>query len=63
MSVVALHRLVRDALIDEKEVIEIGILQGAPTWDDYIRLCAKRQGIAQALDVLDDQMRRFDSQD
>ena len=63
MSVVALHRLVRDALVDEKEMIEAGILQGVVTWEEYTRLCAKRQGLLTAIDVLDNQMRRFDEQE
>jgi len=63
MSVVALARVVRDELLEELQVLEQGILQGVQDRDQYWALVGRRQGLKQALGILDDQAKRFDQQD
>lgn len=63
MSVVALARVTRDALKEALASTETGLLGGAKTWDEYQRLAGKRQGLQQALNILDDEVQRFDTQD
>lgn len=63
MSVVALARVVRDELQEDLRSVEQGILSGVATWDEYKTLTGKRQGLQQALAVLDAQVQRFDQDD
>jgi hypothetical protein len=63
MSVVALARVVRDELQQDLQGVERGILSGVKDKDEYWMLVGKRQGLQQALAVLDAQVQRFDQDD
>jgi len=63
MSVIAFARVAREELQQTLESVEAGILGGAKSWDEYQRLCGKRQGLQQALSILDEELSRMESQD
>lgn len=63
MSTVALARVVRDALQQQQQTIESGLLAGVKDKDEYWMLVGRRQGLLQALSTLDDELRRFDEQE
>lgn len=63
MSVVALARVVREELEDVLHSAEAGILGGVPDLNEYHRLCGKRQGLLQAISILDEQVSRMEQQD
>lgn len=63
MSVVALARVVRESLQDALDSTDSGLVGGVKTWDEYQRLVGKRQGLQQALNILDAEVQRFDQQD
>ena len=63
MSVVALARVIRDALKEDLASTEAGILGGVQTWDEYQRLCGKRQGLQRAALILEDEFERMEKQE
>lgn len=62
MSVVALARVVRNALKEEQDSVERGILAGVKDKDEYLQLVGKRQGLLLAIGTLDAEVQRFDEQ-
>lgn len=63
MSVIALARVTRDALQEALKSVDAGLVGGVKSWDEYQRLVGKRQGLQLALNILDDEVQRFDRQD
>lgn len=59
----ALTRVVHAALEEALTSTEAGLLGGVKTWDEYQRLVGKRQGIQQAIVILEDEAQRMQNQD
>lgn len=61
MSTVAFARLVREELADDLSSAEAAMLSGGiKSFEEYQHIAGKRQGLLQAIAVVDDVTRRFD---
>lgn len=63
MSVTALVRVTRESINELLASTEAGILSGVRSWDEYNKLCGKRQGLQQALQELNDNATKLEQQD
>ena len=63
MSAVALARVVQEAIVEALVSTEVGILNGVKNWDEYQRLCGKRQGLQQAQTILEEETDRMNNQE
>lgn len=60
---VALARVVREAIVEALSSTDAGILGGVKNWEEYQRLCGKRQGLQQALGIVEDESQKMDTQE
>ena len=64
MSVVAYARIARQELKETLESVESAMLSGGiKDFIEYQHIAGKRQGLLQALAILDETSKRFDQQD